>query len=219
MKITIKREIWNVLIVALPFIYFIMIWENLPQVVPMHWNIDGKADRFGDKAGLWMIPVALPFLTYVIFLVAPVFTGKGQLNKMGLKYDRLKFSLVLMTSVLASYILFVVKEQTIYLPSILPGLVGLLFAVFGNYFPVLKRNLYIGIKTPWTLKSDIVWEKTHRMAGKYWFIGGILVVICSLLFEHAVAIKILLVVAAVITVIPVAFSYFEYRKVSKSNGL
>ena len=215
MKIASKREIWNALIVALPFFYLIVIWESLPQVVPMHWNIDGKADRVGDKAGLWMIPVALPLLTYVIFLIAPVIAGKGQLNKMGRKYDRLKFSIVLITSVLASYILFVVKEQIIYLPSVLPGLIGLLFALLGNYFPVLKRNLYIGIKTPWTLKSDIVWDKTHRMAGKYWFWGGIIVVICSLLFEHAVAVKILLVIAAVITVIPVVYSHRCYKRISE----
>jgi len=215
MKIAYKREIWNALIVALPFFYLIVIWESLPQVVPMHWNIDGKADRVGDKAGLWMIPVALPLLTYVIFLIAPVIAGKGQLNKMGRKYDRLKFSIVLITSVLASYILFVVKEQIIYLPSVLPGLIGLLFALLGNYFPVLKRNLYIGIKTPWTLKSDIVWDKTHRMAGKYWFWGGIIVVICSLLFEHAVAVKILLVIAAVITVIPVVYSHRCYKRISE----
>ncbi len=216
MKVTFRKELWNICAVALPFIYLMLIWESLPDVVPMHWNINGEADRYSNKSGLWMIPVCLPLLTYGIFLITPAVAG-DQLKKTGPKFDRLKFSVVLLMAVLASYILFVIKKETIFLPSILPGLIGLLFAVSGNYFPVLKRNIVIGIKTPWTLKSDAVWDKTHRMAGKYWFWGGILIVLCSLYFEHAEMVVILLVTAVIISVIPIVYSYTCYRKIKKAG--
>jgi uncharacterized membrane protein len=212
MKITLRNELWLVAIVAIPFIYLTMIWDSLPENVPVHWNLEGEIDKYGSRATLWMIPILLPLLTYLTFLLAPLMDKKRQLNKMGGNYNRLKFSVVLFTTVLASYILFAAREQTILVPSMIPGLIGLLFAVLGNYFPVLKQNIYIGIKTPWTLKSEIVWDKTHRMAGRYWFFGGILIVVSSLFLDHSATVTVLLVVTAVIAIIPIGFSYFCYKK-------
>jgi uncharacterized membrane protein len=219
MKTTLRKDLWLITIVAIPFSYLFIIWNGLPDKVPVHWNLEGEIDRYGSKGMLWMIPIMLPLLTYAIFLLVAQFDSNGQLSKMGFKYERLKFLLVLLMSALASYILFATKEQTMALPSVLPGLIGLLFAVLGNYFPVLKQNRYIGVKTPWTLKSELVWNKTHKMASKYWFVGGIIIFVSSLFLNHSATITLLLVVTAVISIVPMAFSYFEYQKVSKSNGL
>jgi len=212
MKTTLRNELWLVAIVAIPFIYLIMIWNALPENVPVHWNLEGEIDRYGSRATLWMIPILLPLLTYLTFLFAPLMDKKGHLDKMGANYNRLKFSVVLFTAVLASYILFAAREQTILLPSMIPGLIGLLFAVLGNYFPVLKQNIYIGIKTPWTLKSEMVWDKTHRMAGRYWFFGGLIIVISSLFLDHSMTVTVLLVVTTVIAIVPIVYSYMCYKK-------
>jgi uncharacterized membrane protein len=217
MRVALRKELWNALIVALPFVYLILIWNQLPEIVPMHWNMDGEVDRYAPKIGLWMIPILLPFFTYIIFLITPMISVHGQFRNRELKYERLKFSMVLLTSVIASYILFAVKEQTIHLPKIVLGLIGLLFAVLGHYFPIIKRNTYIGIKTPWTLKSDMVWDKTHRMAGKYWFFGGVLTVICNLFLEPSLTVPIFLGITFIITVIPMAYSYTCYQKIKQSN--
>lgn len=217
MKTTLRKDLWLIAVVAIPFIYLIIIWKSLPDSVPVHWNLEGEIDRYGSKQMLWMVPIMLPLLTYAIFLLVAQFDSNGQLSKMGFKYQRLKFLLVLLMSALASYILFATREQTMALPSVLPGLIGLLFAVLGNYFPVLKQNRYIGVKTPWTLKSELVWNKTHQMAGKYWFAGGLTIFVCSLFLDHATTLTVLLIVTAVISIVPIAFSYFEYQKVGKSD--
>ncbi len=212
MKTTLRNELWLVAIVAIPFIYLIVIWNALPENVPVHWNLEGEIDRYGSRATLWMIPILLPLLTYLTFLFAPLMDKKGHLGKMGANYNRLKFSVVLFTAVLASYILFAAREQTMSLPSMIPGLIGLLFAVLGNYFPVLKQNIYIGIKTPWTLKSEMVWDKTHRLAGRYWFFGGLIIVVSSLFLDHSMTVTVLLVVTTVIAIVPIVYSYMSYKK-------
>lgn len=217
MKTTLRKEIWLITIVVIPFIYLISIWNSLPDTVPLHWNLEGEIDRHGSKAMLWVIPIMLPLLTYATFHLVSRFGRNGQLDKMGFKYERLKFLMLLLMSALASYILFAVKEQTTALPAVIPGLIGLLFAVFGNYFPVLKQNSYIGVKTPWTLKSEVVWNKTHKMAGQYWFAGGLIVFVSSLFLNHATSTILLLVVTVVISIIPITFSYLEYRKLGKSD--
>jgi len=214
MKTTLKNELLNIFIVSIPFIYLSFVWNSLPESVPIHWNIKGEADRFGEKAELWIIPVLLPLLTYFIFLLMPRFSG-SQFNQPSIKFERLKISMLLLTSVLASFIIFSVVQQTFQIPKAIPVLSGLIIAVSGNYFPVLKQNLFFGIKTPWTMRNTVVWDKTHRMASKYWFWGGVIIVISGLFLEHQQVIGVLLITAFIISIIPVVYSYVCFQKIKK----
>lgn len=214
MKTTLKNELLNVIIVLFPIVYLGFIWNRLPESVPLHWNLQGEADRFGDKAEIWIVPILLPLLTYIIFLFIPRFAG-SQINQLGMKFERLKTSMVLLTSVLASFIIFAVGEQAIKIPAAIPVLVGLIIAVSGNYFPVLKQNLFFGIKTPWTMRNTVVWDKTHRMASKYWFWGGVIIVISSLFLDHQQVIGVLLIIVFIISIIPVVYSYVCFQKIRK----
>ena len=72
MKIHLKKELPLLLIVAMPFIYLAYVWADLPNKVPLHWNIKGEIDRWGDKQELILIPFLLPLLTYIIFLFVPI---------------------------------------------------------------------------------------------------------------------------------------------------
>lgn len=78
-----KKELPILAIVLLPFIYLGYVWNELPSKVPMHWNIKGEIDRYGDKSELIIIPFLLPLLVYLIFLVVPKIDPKNKLNQMG----------------------------------------------------------------------------------------------------------------------------------------
>src|SRR5690606_33675364 len=108
-----KKELPVIALVLLPFGYLAMIWNQLPQQVPMHFNLQGEVDRYGDRTELLSIPFLLPFLTYVIFLVVPYIDPKKQIQKMGSKYQSLKFSLTGIMSLLALYILYSAKNQSL----------------------------------------------------------------------------------------------------------
>ena len=75
------KEIPIISIVMIPFIYLAYIWSQLPEKVPMHWNINGEIDRYDDKIALILIPVLLPLLVYVIFLVVPKIDPKKKIKK------------------------------------------------------------------------------------------------------------------------------------------
>src|SRR5690606_8597931 len=106
-----KKELPMIALVLLPFLYLALIWDQLPQQVPMHYNLQGEVDRYGDRGELLWIPFLLPFLTYMIFLVVPLIDPKKQLQKMGNKYHSLKFLLTGIMSVLALYLLYSAKNQ------------------------------------------------------------------------------------------------------------
>lgn len=143
-----KKELPLIGIVLLPFIYLAYIWNQLPEKVPTHWNINGEIDRYGEKIELIIIPILLPLLMYIIFLVVPKIDPKNKLNKMGNKLQTIKFLLTTFMSILALFIIYTAKNQSFANPNYIVLLIGVLYIIFGNYFKTIKANYFIGIKTP-----------------------------------------------------------------------
>ena len=210
-----KKEIPILAIVALPFIYLAYIWKELPETVPMHWNITGEIDRYGDKSELIVIPFLLPLLVYIIFLVVPKIDPKNKLNKMGNKLQIMKFLLTTIMSILALLIIYSARNDSFLNSNYVVLLIGVLFIVSGNYFKTIKPNYFIGIRTPWTLESETAWKETHRLAGKLWFIGGIIVVFSSLIADQKANNMIFLTVTLIISIIPILHSYIVFKKEKK----
>lgn len=210
-----KKELPLIAIVLIPFIYLAYIWESLPETVPVHWNFKGEIDRWGKKSTLIFINFLLPVLTYLIFSVVPLIDPKKKLQNMGNKFYNLKFLMVLFMSGLAIFILYSIKSQSITNPSLILLAIGLLYMLLGNYMKTLKANYFIGIRTPWTLENETVWKKTHLLAGKWWFFGGLLIVVSSLILDKDVNGIIFISTTILITLIPLVYSYLEYKKLNK----
>lgn len=217
MNETFKKELPVVGFVLLPFIYLACLWNSLPEKVPMHWNLKGEIDDWGSKYSLIGLVFLLPVLTYVLMLVIPKIDPKKRIEFMGRKYYQIKFVLVCFMSVLALFIIHSVKSQTLSSPSIVFVLIGLLFMALGNYFKVIKQNYFLGIKTPWTLESEEVWKLTHIMAGKLWIVGGLLIVIFSLVLPEVVNFYFFITITAIISIVPIAYSYIIYKELKKSK--
>jgi len=207
---TIKKEFPYLSIAILPFIYLAFIWNKLPEKVPMHVQLNGEIDRWGNKTELIFMIFMLTGLTYIIFLFLPKIDPKQKIQNMGKKFDSLRLILTLFMAVLAIYILYSIQNINTK-PTLIFPLVGLLFAFIGNYMKTLKPNYFIGIKTPWTLENEEVWKKTHVLGGKLWFIGGLLMTLTFLL-EPKLQFYTFMSITIVISVIPIVYSYLEFKK-------
>ncbi|WP_342662760.1 SdpI family protein [Gelidibacter mesophilus] len=122
-------------------------------------------------------------------------------------------------SLLAIYILYSSKNETLYNPNYIVLFVGVLYIVFGNYFKTIKANYFFGIRTPWTLESETVWKKTHELGGKLWFVGGIIVVLASLILEQQYNFTVFVVITIIIALVPIVYSYILFRKEKKWFGI
>jgi len=213
-----KKELPLLIIVLLPFVYLAYLWNQLPEKVPLHWNIKGEVDRYGDKIELILIPILLPLLIYVILSVVPKIDPKNKLDKMGNKLQAIKFMLTTLMSVLALFIIYTAKNQSFTNPNYLVLLLGILYIILGNYFKTIKSNYFIGIRTPWTLESESVWKATHTLSGKLWFVGGVVVVLTSLVLDVQTNFSIFLIITGIISIIPIVYSYFIFQK-EKKNGM
>lgn len=215
MKIDIRKEIPQISIVLIPFAYLAFIWADLPEKVPVHWNGSGQIDRYGDKSELIMIPFLVSVLTYLILLIAPAIDPKKNIEKMGNKYGKLKLLMTSLMSILATYILYSAKSESLASPNGIMILLGILIIFLGNYFKTIKANYFIGIRTPWTLESEEVWKHTHVLAGKLWFIGGILIVFASIILPQEINTYFFTTTTIIIAIIPIISSYLQYQKIDK----
>jgi len=217
MNFSIKKELPILGIALLPLLYLGSVWNSLPEKVPLHWNLEGEIDNWGSKYTLIGLVFLMPILTYILMLVVPKIDPKKRIEAMGGKYDQFKFILVAFMSVLSIFIIYISKNQKLSSPSMIVVLVGILFVFMGNYFKVIKPNYFIGIKTPWTLENEDVWKLTHLLAGKMWVIGGIVIVICSLIVPEDLNFYIFMSITAVISFVPIVYSYLIYQKTKKNN--
>ena len=208
----VRKEIPLLIIVILPFLYLGYLYAGLPETVPTHWNLQGEIDGWGSKSMLWILPFATGFLGYVLMSLAPKIDPKKQIKQMGTKFYQLKFIVVLFLTALGLYILYATQQQSMSSPKIIFILTGIFFAALGNYLPSVKPNYFIGLRTPWTLENATVWKKTHRLAGKLWVGGGLLIITSTLLLTQPQNFIVFFVITAIITIIPLVYSYVWYKQ-------
>lgn len=202
--------IWGIM--TLPFIYLAAQWSQLPDVVPTHFNFKGEPDDYGSKYYLLGLVFFLTVPQHLLLKYIPTFDPRGKLAAMGSKYTMLRLGLMVLMSALAFFLVHTSAQDSRLDASLLIVLVGALYVVIGNYFPAMKPNYFIGIRTPWTLESAHVWKKTHQMAGKYWVIGGFVVILGALLPDNTASLIVLIATTVVITVVPSVYSYRELQR-------
>ena len=212
MKNFIKKDLYLLLFVLLPFIYLYSIYGSLPQDVPVHWDINGQVDSVKDKVYLILLPILLPLLTYLILTVMPKVDPKKELDTSTKKHRQLKGTLTTLMSGVSLFILYTIKnESDIDLNSVIL-LVGAMYVVMGNFMNTIRPSYFLGIRTPWTLENEEVWKVTHQFGGKIWFIGGSLLVCTSLLFNQSITVWVFMLITGIVSITPVVYSYLEFKK-------
>lgn len=216
MNLELKKELPIIGIVLTPFVYLAIIWNSLPEKVPVHWNYKGEIDRWGDKFSLIIILFLLPVLIYVLMTFIPRIDPKNRISLMGGKFYQLKFILVLFMSLIALLILYTTKERSINNPNLVFALMGAFFVILGNYFKVIQPNYFLGIRTPWTLENSEVWKATHLFAGKLWVAGGLLLILGGFLLSTTF-VNAFVFVIIIMALVPVVYSFIKFKEIQKRD--
>ena len=203
------------LVILLPAVIGIILWNELPQQMPIHWGVDGTADGYAGRA---VSIFALPLLLLALQWLGAWVTAHDHRRKM--QSDKV-FTLVLWLipaiSLLANGVVYcAVMGYEPKVENYLALVLGLLFTVIGNYLPKCRQNNTIGIKIKWTLENEENWNATHRLAGRVWMAGGIVILACTLL-PQKLSMAIQLPAALVIAFVPVIYSYLYHLKQLKAG--
>ena len=216
----IKNHKWKAIVssvvILLPMLFGIILWDQLPATMVSHWGGDGVADGTMPKAFMvFGMPLILLALQWLMLLAEAVLQkNKPQNNKI----VTMQYVIVPVISlVMHGFIYSVALEKEWNLFTLIPVLVGILFVYIGNYLPKTTRNRTTGIKLRWTMGNDENWNKTHRLGGRIWFWSG-LVVMVSALLPVKIAVALMVATIAVSVIAPTIYSYTIYKK-HKAEGV
>jgi len=202
--------IWGMMLV--PLAYLFIVWEQLPDRVPIHFNYKGEADDWGSKNFLAGLILFITAGVNLLLLAIPSIDPKDKIAHMGSKYHQLRLMMAFFMALLSVFIVYSAKAGSLESSNFVNVLVGALFISFGNYFQAIKPNYFIGIRTPWTLESEMVWRKTHRLGGRLWMLGGAVMCFSALIQNPEIRIILFLGTAAVVVLIPVVYSFILSRR-------
>jgi uncharacterized membrane protein len=188
--------------------------------VPVHWNIKGEADRFGPP---WELAILMPaiLLGLSLLLVALPAIGpfKANFARFRETYGRVCVTIVAGLVGVHGVILAKAAGADLSIGAALAIVIGLMLALMGNWFGKIRRNLYVGIRTPWTIANDRVWEKTHRLGGKLFIIVGLASAVAGFLAPDVVCFVILVGGTLGATLWAVFYSLYWYRKLGEVDDL
>lgn len=213
MNTILNKLVW--LIVPVPLIYLAIVWNKLPATVALHFGMNGMPDRFGTKNELLTSLVILSGVSLLVYLLLKNIYRVDPKKYAAENKDRLLrigFATSVFLSAIGCMLVYtsLTGAASFAMGLILAG-VGLLFAIIGNYLPNLKPNYFAGLRLPWTLENPDNWKKTHALAGKLWFAGGLFLAVICLLIPDQIALITFFVVTFIITIIPCVYSYKLYK--------
>lgn len=197
---------------AITLIIGLVSYSHLPDQIPTHFDVAGNPDDYSGKIFIFMFPLVIFAMIIMAEIARNIDPKKNAYNKFNKQYYLIFFLVSILMFGIQLYTLAVSMEVKIINISVLmPFSVGLLFTIIGNAMPKFKQNFYAGIRTSWTLVDEEVWFKTHRLGGKVWFIGGILMMISSII-PDGFKTPVFFGVMVTISLVPTVYSYIIYKK-------
>ncbi len=198
-------------IIVLSFIIAVCSYPYMPEKMAIHWNAKGNVDSYGSRfEGLFFLPFLLAGLFLLFMAIPKIDPMKYNIEDFRKYYDN--FIVLFFIFLLSVYLWSILWNfgVEIRINAVIPVGVGILFFYIGILLENAKRNWFMGIRTPWTLSSEDVWNRTHKIGGKLFKVLG-LVVIFGIFFQKYVLFFFLVPLLLVAGYL-VVYSYFEYQK-------
>lgn len=213
------RECWNKnkwtllitsVVILLPILGGVLLWDKLPERIPFHWGINGEVDGWASRpTAVFLMPLILLAIQWLCFFLSQLDPKqKDNPNKM---LGLVLWIIPVMNILLNVMVYLAALGREVNIEVIMPLFFGALFVVIGNYLPKCKQSYTIGIKLPWTLEDEKNWNATHRMAGWLWVAGGLLVMPCALLPAVA-SFSAMMGILLVMVLVPTVYSYRLYKE-------
>lgn len=201
------------ILIAIALVVGAVLYTQLPDPMPSHWNAAGQVDGYMPKFwGIFLLPLVT--IGIMLFLLAI-----PQIDPLKANIDQFRGLFNAFIVVFVAYMLYVyaltlaaaLGYQFNMTVMLLPAM-GLLFIGIGYMMQSAKRNFFIGIRTPWTLASDKVWDETHKLGGKTFMLGGVLTFLSAFLGENGI--WLMLVGLMVAAFVPIIYSFILWKRES-----
>jgi uncharacterized membrane protein len=195
--------------------------DKLPDKVPTHWNLHGEVNGWTDKDNTFVIFYLLPTVTAgVVALGLFVLPWLSPQNFAVESFRRVYDYVFFLIAVLFAFLYALI--ETAQVTGTFAGerwmIAGffVFFALIGNVLGKVKRNFWLGVRTPWTLADPQVWDRTHRVAAWWYVVVGVVGVIAASVGVHPIACFVFLIGGALV---PVFYSLVLYKRLQREGKL
>lgn len=207
-KIKFKKE--SVISVIISILLFALVnllfYKKMPETLPTHWGFNNKIDGYSSKfTTLITTPLLLIFLNIFSCFMLDNDPKNKDKNNFVITIGKATIPLVMLITFVIS--VFYGLGKKINVMVIISIFVGFLLILIGNYLPKTKRNYTVGIKLPWTLNSDENRNKTHRLAGYFFILGGIFFLFTPFIGNE----YLIFLTFMIIGIIPAIYSFYLYK--------
>jgi uncharacterized membrane protein len=211
MRTTWRGELVQLLPIVFMFALAAVCWPLVPDRIPVHWNIHGEADGFGGKFfGLLMFPI-VALGVYALTLALPRFDPlRANYASFATAYGAIRLAITLFFATFQVVLVLVALGYRVNINTALGLALGVMFIVFGSVMDRIRPNWFVGVRTPWTLSSQLSWTKTHRLAGWLFSAMGLAAVAWGLLSSEWM-LATMIGFDAVCVLWIVVYSYLVYR--------
>jgi uncharacterized membrane protein len=216
-----QTKITNIILLTLVVVSFVaglVVYQYLPDRVASHWNSAGEVNGYMNKFwGIFLTPFILIGMFLLYFIIPKIDPLKSNLESFKKYYNI--FWLFFFLFLIYIFILQISWNFGLrfnFTMAIVPALAALWYFL-GAIIQKAKRNWFFGIRTPWTLSNDIVWDKTHKLGGKLFQIAAIISLL-AIFFSGDFFVFIIIVPLILVSIVTMIYSYLEFRKIKNQNN-
>ncbi len=211
-----KKELIPIAILVAMFIAAIVLHPSMPDQMITHWGPSGEPDGYGSKfLGLWLMPIVAAGLYLFMFIIPRVAVYKKNIMKFYQYYFGFKVVFVAFFGMIYLYMILQNLGYQFHFGTAMIPILAILFFYIAIMISKAKRNFFIGIRTPWTLASEKVWDKTHKTGA--WAFGALAIfILIGLIFKKYMLWFVIIPVLAYLVFIFV-YSYLLFQKYGKQK--
>ena len=194
-----------------------LVYPQLPDAIPMHWNSLGSVDGWGPRWTLFTIDPGIMLAILLLFSALPWLSPKHfEVDSFRSTYLYIMVVVLALIAYVHAFVLANSLSWSVDVGRATIGGVCLLIALLGNVLGKVRQNFFVGIRTPWTIANEHVWNATHRVAAKVLFAGGI-VGLAAVVLRGPFWLPLAVLVVTVL--VPVVYSLFFYKDLQRHGKL
>jgi uncharacterized membrane protein len=206
---------WSVPVFVLVLAATALVYSDLPATIPTHWDAAGQVNGHGPRATIFLQPLIMGLLILMWPALPTVSPDKFRVEGFSGTWWFSGMVTVGLLAYIQCVLLAVLSYGALDIGRALFGGIGIAIILLGNVLGKVKRNFWLGVRTPWTLASDRVWYATHRLAGKTMVAGGLAVLAATLAGLPGYVATAALLAGALV---PVVFSLVYYKRLERTGG-
>jgi uncharacterized membrane protein len=180
------RKWYPVFLIAVTAIASAIAYPRLPETVPSHWNLQGQVNGWQPRGrAAFLMPIVLLVLWGVMRGLPAIDPRRANYAKFQPTYDFVVNAVLTVLALIHLAVIGAALGAPISIHRLVPIAFGVMLIAIGNQLPRARPNWWFGIRTPWTLSNDRVWERTHRVGGYLMTASGAAIIIGALVTKLA----------------------------------